>query len=439
MAVPDSLENSKPRLPPASIAIPISTHPARSGHLNLDVFSPVNQNGSFEFDRVIKSGQIYKRSRKTRQWKSFFLVLRPNLLSMYKNVSEEKLLKQINLSDLTAAAYLKDPKGRRQHMFGLFTPSHNYQFQAGTDAEARKWIELIRNEARIDEEEESMIFGSPPPRDENVMSQSIDHNLESSNRRQIPYDRFASSSPEPMDNPIVPSTTARAGIRIPGAPLQSSTHELDYSGQEHGSYSDFSDTAPPRPLHGASATSIPNPSLQAASAAATSNLALRPSNVAREPSQTNPLNADAVAKNSTSFTTTPSNQNGPSTTTAVANPSPSTETPEDPARTIWQGHLLCLKSKGGVRAWKKLWVVLRPQALALYKTEDEYSAHLVIPLESVLSAIEIDPISRTKRHCLQIIAEERNYRFCAESEEGLARCLGAVKSLLARRKVRRVR
>lgn len=35
---------------------------------------------------------------------------------------------------------------------------------------------------------------------------------------------------------------------------------------------------------------------------------------------------------------------------------------------------------------------------------------------------------------MQIIAEERNYRFCAESEDQLARCLGAVKSLLARRK-----
>lgn len=50
---------------------------ARSGHLNLDVFSPVNQNGSFEFDRVLKSGEVYKRTRKTKaclclsQWMGF--------------------------------------------------------------------------------------------------------------------------------------------------------------------------------------------------------------------------------------------------------------------------------------------------------------------------------------------------------------------------------
>jgi hypothetical protein len=35
---------------------------------------------------------------------------------------------------------------------------------------------------------------------------------------------------------------------------------------------------------------------------------------------------------------------------------------------------------------------------------------------------------------MQIIAEEKSYRFCAPSEEALARWLGALKSQLARRK-----
>ncbi len=34
--------------------------------LALDSFSPVNQNGSFEFDRVIKSGYVQKRTQKTK-------------------------------------------------------------------------------------------------------------------------------------------------------------------------------------------------------------------------------------------------------------------------------------------------------------------------------------------------------------------------------------
>jgi hypothetical protein len=33
----------------------------RNGHLNLDTFSPVNENGSFEFDRVLKTGKLHRR------------------------------------------------------------------------------------------------------------------------------------------------------------------------------------------------------------------------------------------------------------------------------------------------------------------------------------------------------------------------------------------
>lgn len=38
----------------------------RKGDMGLGVFSPVNQNGSFEFDRVLKSGELLKRTRKTK-------------------------------------------------------------------------------------------------------------------------------------------------------------------------------------------------------------------------------------------------------------------------------------------------------------------------------------------------------------------------------------
>ncbi|KAL8720362.1 MAG: hypothetical protein Q9181_007921, partial [Wetmoreana brouardii] len=125
--LPGSINTSKPAAEP------------RSGHLNLDTFSPVNQNGSFEFDRVLKSGELYKRTRKTKQWKKFYLVLRPNLLSAYKSPSEERLHKQISLSDLNAVAHLKDRKGRRENLFCLYTPARNYHFQARDEKDAKAW------------------------------------------------------------------------------------------------------------------------------------------------------------------------------------------------------------------------------------------------------------------------------------------------------------
>ena len=50
----------------APVPTPRLTPGVRSGHLNLDSFSPVNQNGSFAFDRVLKSGEVHKRTRKTK-------------------------------------------------------------------------------------------------------------------------------------------------------------------------------------------------------------------------------------------------------------------------------------------------------------------------------------------------------------------------------------
>lgn len=54
-------------VPSSSIGIPPQTQAARlRGRIVLDTFSPVNQNGSFEFDRVIKSGYVQKRTQKTK-------------------------------------------------------------------------------------------------------------------------------------------------------------------------------------------------------------------------------------------------------------------------------------------------------------------------------------------------------------------------------------
>ena len=54
------------------LTLSTSTHPLREAiaqlrtHVPLDAASPVNQNGSFEFDRVIKAGLVQKRTQKTK-------------------------------------------------------------------------------------------------------------------------------------------------------------------------------------------------------------------------------------------------------------------------------------------------------------------------------------------------------------------------------------
>jgi hypothetical protein len=110
------------------------------------------------------------------------------------------------------------------------------------------------------------------------------------------------------------------------------------------------------------------------------------------------------------------------------------DTIPDDERVVYHGWLYILKSKGGVRQWKKMWVVLRPRGLAFYKTEEEYSATLILPFSSIIDAVDIDSVSRSKQYCLQVISEEKNFRFCAPDENSLAKWLGAFKSLLIKRK-----
>ncbi|KAL8689352.1 MAG: hypothetical protein Q9224_004657 [Gallowayella concinna] len=385
----DAHLRSNSKLPP-----PLTTlqplNEARSGHLNLDTFSPVNQNGSFEFDRVLKSALVYKRTKNTKQWKKFYLVLRPNLLSAYKSPSEDRLHKQISLSDLNAVAHVRDRKGRREHLFGLYTPARNYHFQAMDEKDANAWVQLIRQEARLDEEEDSYRYHGSPTKVNATQDLQAD-----SNSNLLEQDRFASSSPEPLDLRGRFSTT-REGIKIPGA-RRLSTYNLDYSGDDLGAYSDWSD-APQQSYAQTPPGSFVQRKIRPASGLASIAASPLPQGTARSASHSSGLNV------------------------------------QDDVRVVWHGYLLILKSKGGVRQWKKLWAVLRPKNIAFYKNEEEYAAQLIIPLSNIVDAVEIDPVSKSKSHCMQIIAEDKNFRFSVENEDLLAKWLGALNSQLARRR-----
>ena len=292
------------------------------------------------------------------------------------------------LADLTAVAFLKDPKQKRENVFGLFAPSRNYHLEAQSRKDAEEWVDLIRQEARIEEEEEEMLLASPGGNATGTYSGFERAMQEHNEQRRLHDERLGSSSPEPSDPiPRTPRTKA-LGLNTQRRP----SYTMEYSGNEIGSHSDLSDGDLTR-VRGTSNSSIPEETL------AVQPPPLRPMLGARNVSQMSGFNAEL-----------------------------------DPERVIWQGHLLYLKTKGGMRQWKDLWVVLRPKNIALYKNDSEYSPVLIISLSSVINAVEIDPVSKTKRHCLQVITEEKSYKFCAHNEDELDKSLGAFKSLLAKRK-----
>ncbi|KAF2138666.1 uncharacterized protein K452DRAFT_311154 [Aplosporella prunicola CBS 121167] len=423
-----------PQAPPAAAMRLSTAQPAanaaeeaiRNHHLGMDVFSPVNQNGSFEFDRVLKSGEAQKRTRKTKTWKTIYLVLRPHTLSIYKDREETKLRHQIILTDLTAVARQRDPKKKAKNVFGLFSPSRNYHIAALSDKDAQDWIELIRREARIDEEEEEMILASP-----NGGKNVTFHGFERRNlggaaaARPMRSEILSSDTSDGEALARPPSSMKRDEIRSARRP----SHTLAYSGNEQASFSDFSDN-PASSNFQDSALSFSQPNEGYVSSD-------RPAGLGRNTSQASNVggNAGTVGTVGTTGTTGTAGTTGTTGTAGtIGTTGTASSKPRDEERVVCQGWLYILKSKGGVRQWKKLWGVLRPKSMGLYKNEDEYSATLIIPFPNILDAVDIDPISKSKRYCIQVISEERNYRFCAPDEDQSTQWLGALKMLLAKRK-----
>ena len=336
-------------------------------------------------------------------------MLRPNLLSIYRDKSEAKLRHQINLAELTAVARQKDPKRKEQYVFGLFSPSRNFHLSARSEREAQEWVELIRQQARFAEDEEELLLASPGggASEYHGFERSIDAQIGPSNDERGGY---TSSDADALSG----------SGHLPARPRGDTGFSI-YSGREQGSYSDFSDSAGPSARFSALSLAYADgrPSTSSMQPPPTQQHSIygqvpdRPSIGARNPSQLSGLALSPGTSRS-----------------AVQSPQ------DDSERVYYHGWLYLLKSKTGVRQWKKVWVVLRLQGLALYKSEEEYTALLILPLHTIIDAVEIDPISKSKTSCMQVISEERNYRFCALDEESLTRWLGAFKSLLSKRKAK---
>ncbi|EKV15617.1 hypothetical protein PDIG_25020 [Penicillium digitatum PHI26] len=358
--------------------------PHNSG--NMDPFSPVNENGSFEFDRVLKTGRVSRRVKHKHvfraSWKPAYLVLRPNLLSVYKDEETTRLRVSIPLSEVTAVAPVKSPRSTRRHVFGVFTPSTNYRFEALTERDAEDWIDRIRAVTPGDEDEQAFLGWTKNREPSTNTNQLVDETPDHSD-----FDHTGrASSPEPRH---VLSPRSKNAQRLP--------YIQDYSGNDMTSYSEFSDgPAPARNNHLRSMRSIHSLSVSA-----------------------------------------PEDKSAPQPSTSLprdTNKQTDLGILRDPERVVCQGYLQGLRIQGTVRQWKRLWVVLRPKSLAFYKDEAEYTAIKIIPMSQVFDAAEVDPLSKSKKFCMQIIAEEKTYRLCAPEEESLARWLGSLKSILAARR-----
>lgn len=304
-----------------------------------------------------------------QSWRKRWVVLRGDRLSVYKDQKEYKIQKQVLLADLTAVALLKDAK--KPNVFGCFSPSRNYHFQADDAKAAQEWVDLIKETAVLENDSELR------------MAEQINRGIVDKSNDSSDNNRLWSSSPEPIHN------TAAMGVRSMNTGALSS-QTLDYSGAELVSCSSVSDIGRLSQLSLCQPEQHVNP----------------PQPISEEPAAPEP----GVLRNLSGFSA------------------------DDDSKTIWHGYLYVLKSKSGLKQWKKFWVVLRTKNLAFYKDDDEYRAIRLVSLDDIIDAVELDPLSRSKKHCMEIITGAKSFKLCASDEESLTRWLGAFKSTLAKRR-----
>lgn len=353
-----------------------------------------------------------------------YIVLRPHVLSIYRDKNETKLRHQLRLSELTAVARQKDRKRQEKHVFALFSPARNFHIETRSEEEAQDWVDVISREAKFEEYEEEMFLASPGGASTTAyrgFERSIDAHISPGAEDRI-HGGYASSSDAGEGlgaTYALPKTQQRTSYSASHGARQPSFAE--YSGAERGSFSDLSDLG------------APTARLSALSLAQTDP---RPSTSSAQPPHPNTIYGSTPTRPSLS-TRNISQISGFGLHPASTDDIQRAQSSQDSERVLYHNWAYLLKSKSGVRQWKKIWLVLRPKALALYKNEEEYAPLLILPMSNIIDAVEVDRISRSKDHCMQVICEERNYRFCAMDEESLTRFLGATKSLLSKQKARR--
>lgn len=224
----------------------------------------------------------------------------------------------VTLSDVAAVAPIHSARSHREHVWGIFSPSQNYRFQSISEQDAKVWIDRIRAEVHIDEEEEAIVAQSKSAKHMGVTTGYTSEGEEHAGIIASEYSDIGETDHTILSSS--PEIVRAASLRHRGKSLP---FAQDYSGNEMTEYSDLSD--------GPGGSSRPS-----------------------QPHKIPPERED------------PSDQPGKR---------PFTREPTvsgvlgDPDRVICHGWLQCLHSKRGVRQWKKLWVVLRPVSLALYKDE----------------------------------------------------------------------
>ncbi|WVQ72917.1 hypothetical protein IAR50_002479 [Cryptococcus sp. DSM 104548] len=432
-----------------------------------------------EGERVIRSGYLWKKQEKRRTWKKRWFVLRTGKLAYYKDNKEYSLKKVVDLTAIHTVA-LVDMK-KHDHAFGIVVPKRTYFVKASTIGEVEEWVHDINEmRRRLSEKEEE-------ERGKREKSESQTHPPKVASM-PIPAPRITPSGLHAIDT-ISPTNTSGSyfGDRTVASPQpMSSTNQTassvfsPSSPIDHNLTTQFAKLSTGRSPSAQSAlgqSRVPSGiSSSARGASGSTN---------REPSASSVSSAGRAGNLSAVMAAPPVSSEdedeveSPEMTLAVI----------DPTKVILQTYLM-KQSRRRKDVWRKRYFTLTSGGLAYAKSHMDKQTQNIIPLTSILDALEViddssasdgndsdrlsahghthpshhpqSPASRPfmrgrlgsstvsqevhkkpshhrspEEHIFRVITAKRTYHLCAPSEEDEIKWLAAVKALLERQRQER--
>ncbi|KAF9903201.1 hypothetical protein EC991_004067 [Linnemannia zychae] len=431
--------------------------------------------------QVLKAGYLHKKGERIKIWKKKWFVLRTSKLAYYKDSKEYELLRIIDIRDIHKAAEMvvKNKMG----VFVILTPRRTFTVQADSTAEMEQWINAI-NQAKIQHELASSsdmdsYSGSTPQLDHPSSAPQIGSAIAAGKHPELVKQGSGTFLP-PRQNSLSLSdpgllnsgdNATRAGRNMsPPTSSPLSRNEPKLSGLSLGIMSQSLGQLPSSassPAHHPSGSTVGSNRIlqqQQSPRRTADDLSLITSGAQaiRIGSPGSPPRDDGLLPNSLSsnfsLNTSPKTPTSPEygsggeqfghgennasseeedvvddptvleagRVAAAANaPGSGLVTGEQlDSKVVRQGYLLKLGNT--YKTWRKKWFVLRGDKLTYYKNTKEYQPLGIIPLSSIIDALQMDPVSKHKQYCLRIVTAKRSFVCCAPDEDTLLLWLDAI-------------
>ncbi|KAF9135025.1 hypothetical protein BG015_003332 [Linnemannia schmuckeri] len=432
--------------------------------------------------QVLKAGFLLKKGERIKIWKKKWFVLRTSKLAYYKDSKEYELLRIIDIRDIHKAAEMvvKNKTG----VFVILTPRRTFTVQADSAAEMEQWVNAI-NQAKIQHELASSSdmdsYSGSTPQLEHPNSAPQSGSAVAAGKRPELVKQGSGTFLPPRQNSLSLSdpglvnnseNATRAGRNMsPPASSLLSKNEPKLSGLSLGIMNQSlgqlpsSASSQAHPLSGSNRIlqqqQSPHRTADGLSLITSGAQSIRMGGSLVSPPRDDGLQTD-LAPNSLSsnfsFNTSPKTPTSPEygsggeqfghgehnvsseeedigddptvleagRIAAAANaPGSGLVTGEQlESKVVRQGYLLKLGNT--YKTWRKKWFVLRGDKLTYYKNMKEYQPLGIIPLSSIIDALQTDPVSKHKQYCLRIVTAKRSFVCCAPDEDTLLLWLDAI-------------